>query len=125
MVVGSNQGAAGATGAAGVTKAAETRHRIRRPHPCPGPADPHQRYDTTDPYMLNFRGRYLLYTSEGDFINVPVWIGSRPGRWGPPVDVLPNLPGWAEGGLTRAPDVHKVAGGWALYFTRVAAGVNP
>ncbi len=82
--------------------------------------------DSTDPFMLTYRGRYYLYTSEGTtLMNVPLRIGSRPGRWGTPVDVLPRLPGWAEGGLTWAPDVHAVAGGWALYFTALLRGVNP
>ena len=82
--------------------------------------------DNTDPFMLKHAGRYYLYTSEGTtFMNVPLRIGSRPGRWGKTVDVLPRLPGWAEGGLTWAPDVHAVTGGWALYFTALLRGVNP
>ena len=55
-------------------------------------------YDTTDPYMLKVGDRYLLYTSEGfTFLNVPLWIGTKPGHWGQPVDVLPNLPGVGRG----------------------------
>ena len=55
--------------------------------------------DPTDPFMLENGGRYYLYTSEGTgILNVPLRIGTRPGRWGSPVDVLPVLPAWAEGG---------------------------
>ncbi len=82
--------------------------------------------DPTDPYMLKTQGRYYLYASEGtSFLNVPVWVGSRPGQWTGPVDALPHLPDWAGGGETWAPDVYQVAGGWALYFTALLRGVNP
>jgi beta-xylosidase len=82
--------------------------------------------DPTDPFMLKVHGRYYLYTSEGtSYMNVPLRIGSQLGHWGKPIDVLPHLPSWAEGGLTWAPDVQEVAGGWALYFTALLNGVNP
>jgi hypothetical protein len=76
--------------------------------------------------MLVIGGRYFLYTSEGEtFMNVPLRIATRLGHWGGAIDVLPQLPGWAQGGLTWAPDVHKVSGGWALYFTSLLRGVSP
>ncbi len=82
--------------------------------------------DPTDPYMITVGGRYLLYTSEGTgFLNVPLWIGTRPGRWKTLIDVLPNLPGWAQGGGTWAPDVQRVTGGWALYYSALVKGLNP
>ncbi len=94
------------------------------------PADPARLIltgpDATDPFMLKVGGRYFLYTGEGiSTMNVPLRIGPRPGQWGNPIDVLPRLPSWAEGGLTWAPDVHQVAGGWALYFTALLRGVTP
>jgi beta-xylosidase len=87
--------------------------------------------DATDPFMLHVGKLYYLYTSEGDFgasaydMNVPVWIGTRIGHWRAPRDVLPVLPAWANWGATWAPDVRKVAGGWALYFSAVLKGVHP
>ena len=82
--------------------------------------------DPTDPFMLTVGGRYYLYTSEGtSTLNVPLRTGPRPGRWSVPIDVLPSLPAWAAGGLTWAPDVHRVAGGWALYFTALVKGIDP
>jgi hypothetical protein len=82
--------------------------------------------DPTDPYMIKVGGRYLLYTSEGSgFLNVPLWIGPRPGRWKTLIDVLPALPRWAQGGATWAPDVHRVSGGWALYFSAQVKGRSP
>ena len=82
--------------------------------------------DPTDPFMLRFNDHYYLYASEGtSYLNVPLWIGTHLGDWGKPVDVLPRLPGWAEGGLTWAPDIQKVANGWALYFTALLKGSFP
>ena len=103
---------------------------INAPPPTPTPSAP-ARYiltgpDVTDPYMLEWHGSYYIYTSEGtSVLNVPVRRGPKPGLWGPPSDALPRLPGWAEGGLTWAPDVRHVAGGWALYFTALLRGVHP
>lgn len=82
--------------------------------------------DPTDPFMLRYDGRYYLYTSEGTtFLNVPLRTGPRPGVWSAPHDVLPTLPAWAAGGLTWAPDVQQVRGGWALYFTALVKGLDP
>ena len=100
------------------------------PPPTPTPSAP-ARYiltgpDVTDPYMLLSHGSYYIYTSEGTSVyNVPVRVGPKPGRWGPPSDALPRLPSWAEGGLTWAPEVHQVAGGWALYFSALLRNVHP
>jgi GH43 family beta-xylosidase len=82
--------------------------------------------DATDPFMLTIDGRYYLYTSEGETLeNVPLLVATRLGHWAAPIDVLPQLPAWAAGGLTWAPDVQKVRGGWALYFTALVSGVHP
>ncbi len=82
--------------------------------------------DPTDPFMVDVDGRYFLYTSQGtSSSNVPLRTSTRLGRWSKPIDVLPRLPGWAEGGETWAPDVHRVKSGWALYFTALLKGVTP
>jgi hypothetical protein len=82
--------------------------------------------DPTDPYLMKAAGRYYLYTSEGTtFFNVPLRTATRLGHWSRPIEVLPVLPAWAVGGLTWAPDVHRVRGGWALYFTALLKGTNP
>ncbi len=100
------------------------------PPPAPNPSAP-ARYvltgpDASDPYMTEWRGTYYLYTNQGiGGLNVPVRTAAKPGRWGPPVDALPQLPSWAIGGLTWAPDVHQVSGGWALYYSVLLRGVNP
>lgn len=119
LVVGWQQGAGGVAGVRGAP-----------PAPTATPEEPGRIIltgpDPTDPYMLKFEGRYYLYTSEGtSFMSVPLRIGTRLGQWSEPVNVLPHLPHWAGGGLTWAPDVHRVAGGWALYFTAYLKGVTP
>jgi hypothetical protein len=82
--------------------------------------------DVTDPFMLTLHGRYYIYTSEGtSFMNVPVRVGTEIGHWSKAVDALPQLPKWATGGRTWAPDVHRVSRGWALYFTALLRGVSP
>ena len=100
------------------------------PPPSPTPEAP-ARYvlrgtDGSDPFMLQINGLDYLYTS-GEFINmnVPLRIGSEPGHWGRAIEVLPRLPGWAVPGATWAPDVHRVAGGWALYFSAQLRSVLP
>jgi hypothetical protein len=119
MVVGSGVKAGGTSPAPNV-EPAPTAHPERPGRTILTGADP------TDPYMIKTGGRYLLYTSEGtSFLNVPLWIGTRPGRWLTLVDVLPNLPNWAQGGSTWAPDVQRVTGGWALYFTTLVRGLDP
>jgi beta-xylosidase len=128
LVVGSNQRAA-----AGVTRATRSTRATQsaEPPPSTNPEAPGRNIltgeqDATDPYMLKIKDRYYLYTSEGtSFLNAPLWVGTKLGHWSSPIEVLPNLPGWAASGLTWAPDVQKVAGGWALYFSAALRGVSP
>ncbi len=110
--------------------AAATRDQSVAPPPSPTPEAPARDIltgpDPTDPFMLTIHGRYYLYASEGtSYTNVPLWIGSRLGHWAKRIDVMPRMPSWAAGGLTWAPDVQRVAGGWALYFTALLHGVTP
>ncbi len=139
LILGSNQRAGAATGttkASGVTRASGATRAIRasqgaEPTPLittyvPGRMILKNDVDPTDPYLLKVGGLYYLYTSEGTtFLNVPLWIGTKPGQWDSLIDAMPTLPAWAQGGLTWAPDVQKVAGGWALYFSAALRGVSP
>ena len=126
-MAGSNQRAGGGTGDTGVTKPTQSAE----PTPliatyAPGRIILTSPYDVTDPYMLKLGGRYYLYASEGTTLrNVPLWTSKKLGHWGSPIDVLPTMPAWADGGLTWAPDVQKVKGGWALYFSALVRGVSP
>jgi len=103
------------------------RHGSTQPLPVADPEAPGRTIlaspDASDPFMLSTGGRYLLYPGGGTgSMNVPVRTATRLGVWGPPVDALPHLPGWAAPGFTWAPDVHRVRGGWALYFTALVRG---
>lgn len=118
LIVGINHGTAG--GLEHVESAA--------PRPSAAPFAPARTIlsggDATDPYMLSWQGRDVIYTSEGTtFLNVPVRVGA-PGHWGPATDALPHLPRWAMAGATWAPDVHQVSGGWALYFSALVRGAT-
>jgi beta-xylosidase len=127
LVVGSLPRAGAATGRSGGTRTSQSAE----PTPLTTTYAPARliltdTYDATDPYMLTVGNRNYLYTSEGaTYLNVPLWIGTKADHWGPVIDAMPTLPAWAEGGLTWAPDVQKVAGGWALYFTALLRGVTP
>jgi beta-xylosidase len=81
--------------------------------------------DSTDPFMVKVGNRYYLYDSQQYYLNVPMRTGTTIGRWSKPIDVLPHLPAWAKTGFTWAPDVHQVAGGWALYFTALLKNTTP
>ena len=107
LVAGSSPHAAGATGALRVTKAAQSPE----PTPlittyAPGRLILTDDDDPTDPYMLKLGGLYYLYTSEGTtFLNVPLWIGTKPGKWARLVDALPTLLYRIQQSLPSAPAI--------------------
>ncbi len=83
--------------------------------------------DAPDPFVLVDGSHEYLYTSNGTLtgMNVPTYTLLAGHRWGDLRDALPRLPAWALGGFTWAPDVHRVLGGWALYFTAAVRGASP
>jgi hypothetical protein len=84
-------------------------------------------YDATDPFLLHVGHEYLLFTTGGGYPgdpNVPVNIGTSIGRWQSSNDALPHLPPWTSSEVW-APDVQKVVGGWALYFTGLVNMSDP
>jgi beta-xylosidase len=92
----------------------------RPPHTSPRPLDPQppgDRRDAPDPFILADGGRYLLYSTQVGFLNVPVATSSDLRRWSPPSDALPQLPSWAAWGHTWAPGVTRLGGRYLLYFT--------
>jgi hypothetical protein len=94
----------------------------------PGPAQflTDGRSDDTDPFILHVGSKYYLYTSEGATRrNVSVRIGTSLTAWGPAFEAMPVLPPWADPGATWAPDVRKVKGGWALYFSALVHNIDP
>ena len=100
------------------------------PPPSPTPEAPARTVatggDLTDPFLLKVDGRSYLYTSSGNsYLNVPLRTRTAPGAWSAPRDVLPVLPGWAQGGSNWAPDVVRVSDGWMLYFTAYVRGSSP
>jgi beta-xylosidase len=87
------------------------------PAPRPlAPAPPSDRRDAPDPFILADGGRYLLYSTQVGFHNVPVATSADMRHWSPPTDALPQLPDWAAWGRTSAPGVTRLDGGYLLYF---------
>jgi hypothetical protein len=85
-------------------------------------------YDTADPFLTVWQGRYYLFASEGGSgtdLNVPELSGAAVGRWGPAFDALPSLPPWAAAGFTWAPDLHRFGSTFMLYFTALMKGSDP
>jgi hypothetical protein len=83
--------------------------------------------DAPDPFVLVDSRNEYLYTSDGTLqgMNVPSYTLEPDGRFGDLREALPRMPPWARTGFTWAPDVHRVAGGWALYFTAAIKGASP
>lgn len=83
--------------------------------------------DAPDPFVLVDAGNEYLYTSNGTLttVNVPTYTLLADRKWGDRRDALPRLSPWAFGGFTWAPDVRRVRGGWALYFTAAVRGADP
>ena len=83
--------------------------------------------DAPDPFVLVDGSQEYLYTSNGTLTttNVPTYTLLADGRFGNLRDAMPQLPPWSFGGFTWAPDVRKVKGGWALYFTAALKGASP
>jgi beta-xylosidase len=81
------------------------------------PQPPPDHRDAPDPFILDDGGRYVLYSTQVGFHNVPVATSPDLHRWSSASDALPRLPGWASWGHTWAPGVTRLGGRYLLYFT--------
>jgi hypothetical protein len=80
--------------------------------------------DVPNPFVLVDNGSYYLYSSQTSLLspNIAVRISDDRYTWSEPVEALPNLPEWATGGFTWAPDVIRVGdSAYVMWFT---AGVR-
>lgn len=73
--------------------------------------------DAPDPAILKVGSSYYAYSTNAGGRTVPVFRSADLVHWKAAGDALPTLPKWAESGFTWAPDVLKVKGRYALYFT--------
>jgi hypothetical protein len=94
---------------------ARTAGHVTRPLPLV-PAPPPDRRDAPDPFVLADGDRYLLYSTQVGFHNVPVATSPYLSNWSPPADALPQLPAWAGWGRTWAPGVVRLGNQYLLYF---------
>ncbi len=70
-----------------------------------------------DPFVLKVAGEYHLYATNGTQGNVQYATSHNLVSWQLGKDALPVLPSWARKGLTWAPEVIAVLGGFLLYYT--------
>ena len=98
--------------------------RPRTPQPPPAPSyDPGTVISPrltamSDPFVLQGKGVYYLYTSSGGYAppNIPVRTFTDLRHLGPMVDAMPTLPPWTTG-WTWAPDVRRIDGHYVMWFT--------
>ena len=81
------------------------------------PQPPADGRDAPDPTLVHDGHHWALFSTQVDFINVPVAISDDLRQWSHPVDALPALPAWAAWGRTWAPGVAPLGDGYLLYFT--------
>ncbi|WP_083939188.1 glycoside hydrolase family 43 protein [Deinococcus apachensis] len=70
-----------------------------------------------DPFILRVGNTYHAYATNSENANVPHAVSRDLVRWEFAGDVMPVLPGWAEGGRTWAPEVARVGSRYVLYYT--------
>jgi Glycosyl hydrolases family 43 len=80
------------------------------------PRPPADGRDAPDPFLLEDRDRWVLYTTQVGLANIPVSTTPDLATWSTPTDALPQLPAWAQWGRTWAPGVLQRPGGFVLYF---------
>jgi beta-xylosidase len=80
------------------------------------PRPPGDGRDAPDPFLLEDGHRWVLYSTQVGFANIPVATAPDLASWSTPLDALPELPAWAEWGHTWAPGVLRRPGGFVLYF---------
>lgn len=73
--------------------------------------------DFPDPFILRVGKLYYAYATNADGVELPLRTSRDLLTWTEPRDAMGELPSWAERGLTWAPDVMPVAGGFVLYYT--------
>jgi beta-xylosidase len=91
-------------------------HERRTPPQPLAPRPPADGRDGPDPFLLQDRDRWVLYSTQVGFANIPVATTPDLATWSTPVDALPELPVWAEWGHTWAPGVLQRPDGFVLYF---------
>jgi beta-xylosidase len=92
---------------------------VARPAPL-APRAPADGRDAPDPFILRDGNRWVLYSTQVGFLNIPVATADDLTTWSAPVDALPVLPEWAEWGRTWAPGAVARPGGFVLYFAALS-----
>jgi beta-xylosidase len=80
-------------------------------------ANPVIRENFADPHLIEVDGTWYAYATNSSSKNVPVSKSSDLVKWSVSVDAMPALAPWVKTGNTWAPEVHKVASNYVLYYT--------
>lgn len=99
---------------------APTAQAEARAAPTPsGPTftNPVLRENFADPFLLKEGDTWYAYATNASSKNVPVSTSTDLVHWSISVDAMPALPAWTKPGLTWAPEVHKIASNYVLYYT--------
>jgi hypothetical protein len=90
------------------------------------PAGPARDAEFPDPTVLAAPdGSYYAYSTQVNGVNVPVIRSTDLATWTSVGDALPQLPAWAEPGLTWAPSVIEQGGRFLLYYTSHYRSADP
>jgi beta-xylosidase len=73
--------------------------------------------DFPDPHVLVVGGVYYAYSTNVNYVNVPVMTSTDLVKWTATSEALPSLPKWASPDRTWAPTVVARAGKYVLYYT--------
>jgi beta-xylosidase len=108
-------------GAASGSPAASGSSAASRP-PSPGPGEftnPVINRNFADPFVLEVDGTYYGYATGNLTYNIQVVTSTDLVDWTGPREALPRLPNWqpSSKGLTWAPEVMAVDGGYVLHYT--------
>ena len=73
--------------------------------------------DFADPFILRVNGAYYAYATNTADVDLPVRRSTDLIHWETLGDAMGPLPTWVTKGLTWAPDIMPVTGGFVLYYT--------
>ncbi|TML14174.1 MAG: glycoside hydrolase [Actinobacteria bacterium] len=73
--------------------------------------------DFPDPSVLAANGRYYSYATGSNGLNLQTMNSPELMTWGAVSDPVPNLPNWAQRGLTWAPAVMQFGSTYVMYYT--------
>jgi beta-xylosidase len=75
------------------------------------------RENFADPHLIEVDGTWYAYATNASSKNVPVSTSTDLVKWSISSDAMPALGSWVKPGNTWAPEVHRLASNFVLYYT--------